>query len=96
MEVLYCFLYLSSQNSDTQKDTIETEDFTEITTEPLEALSSDISLVVDSIEEISLATVLVQAEGTFTTFDEEFNIVDVELEGSGFGISYKFKWIYSY
>ena len=78
-------LFVFSQNSDTQTDTIETEEFTEITTEPLEELSSDISLVVDSIEEISMATVLVQAEGTFTTFDEEFNIVDVELEGSGSG-----------
>ena len=77
--------FIFSQNIDTQTGTVETEVNTEVTAEPLEELSADASLVVDSIEEISMATVLVEAEGTFTTFNEEFNIVDVEVGGWGSG-----------
>ena len=63
---------------------------TTTTTEPLEELIVDDSLVVDSIEDVIAATVFISVQGIFTAIDENtFNSVEYQFSsaGSGFLIS---------
>ena len=61
-------LFIFFQNDDTQRVTVETTEITEAPEEPLEELSANSSLVVDSIEEISTCAIS-GAVGTFANID---------------------------
>ena len=80
--------FLISEEQEIQVIEAEIIDTT-TTTEPIEELIMDESFVVDSIEDVISATVFINSEGFYTSFDENANIVDFEKEwyGSGFLIS---------
>ena len=80
--------FLISEEQEIQVIEAEIIDTT-TTTEPIEELIMDESLVVDSIEDVISATVFINVEGVYTSFDENANVVDFEKEwyGSGFLIS---------
>ncbi len=80
--------FLTSEKQEVQVLEAEIIDTT-TTTEPLEELIIDESFVVDSIEDVISATVFINVEGVYTSFDENLNVVELENEwyGSGFLIS---------